>query len=93
LKATLLVLPRVESDLEHVRSRDFSRIIETMEFLCEFPFAAQTAGFSEAPAVRRAVSGQYLIYYRYRQERNAVLIYTVRHSRQKPAKFQDVVPG
>ncbi len=83
MKATLLVLPRVEQDMVGLHPIDFRRIVETMEFLCDFPHAAQTAGLDELPDIRRAIAGQYLIYYRFDANRNAVIVFTVRHGRRE----------
>jgi plasmid stabilization system protein ParE len=93
MKATLLVPPRAETDLQDLHPRDLCRIVETMEFLCDFPGAAQSAGFDEAPQVRRAVAGEYLIYYRFDVLRNALVVLRVIHGRRQQLILSDVVEG
>lgn len=90
-RAKLLVAPRIESDVADLHPIDFRRIVETMEFLCDFPLAAQTAGLDDLPEVRRAMAGQYLIYYRYDANRNTVLVYTVRHGHRQLPTSSEVV--
>lgn len=89
--AALLVAPQVEVDMEGLHPADFRRVVETMEFLCDFPLAAQTAGFAEMPEVRRAVAGQYLLYYRFDAARNEVLVFTVRHGRRQLPELEEVL--
>ncbi len=91
MKAALLILPRADADLADVRPSDLRRVVEVLEFLCDYPRAAQTADLADAPQVRRAVAGQYLLYYRYDPDRHAVLVYTVRHGRQRPPETAAVV--
>lgn len=62
-----------------------------MEFLCDFPRAAQTAGFDEAPEVRRAVAGEYLIYYRFDVHRKALVVLRVIHGRRQQLNVLEVV--
>ena len=92
MKATLLILPRAEADLLEMSLPDLKRAVETLDFLCEFPDGAQTAGLDRAPELRRAVSGNWLIYYRFAAESRHVLIYTVRHARRMPPELSDILP-
>jgi plasmid stabilization system protein ParE len=92
VKATLLVLPRAEAEMLEMSQPDLQRVVETLEFLCEFPQGAQTAGLEAAPELRRAVSGNWLIYYRFEAESRNVLIYTVRHGRRMPPDINEVLP-
>ena len=92
MKAVLLVLPRSEAEILELARRDMNRIVDTLEFLCDFPRGAQTAGLEGAPEIRRAVSGNYLLYYRYSEESNEILLYTVRHGSRIPAELSDILP-
>lgn len=91
MKAGLLILPRADADLADVRPDDLRRVVEVLEFLCDYPHAAQTADLMDAPQVRRAVAGQYLIYYRHDPDRHAILVYTVRHGHRRPPEAADVL--
>ncbi|HLK56721.1 MAG TPA: type II toxin-antitoxin system RelE/ParE family toxin [Chthonomonadaceae bacterium] len=92
MKATLLIFPRAEAEMLELPWRDLNHIMETLEFLCDFPRGAQTAGLEDAPEIRRAVSGNYLLYYRYNDESEEILLYTVRHGRRRPPELSEILP-
>lgn len=90
MKATLLIMAQAEAELQELTPRDLRAVVEFMDFLCDYPRAAQIAGFTDAPDVRRGVVRGYMIYYRYDPARNSIRVYTVRHGRRKPIKADDL---
>jgi plasmid stabilization system protein ParE len=91
MTASLLLRSRAEQEMGQLARRDLASIIEILEFLCDNPLGAQTAGFRRDREMRRAVAGRYLIYYRYEPEENQVRVYSVRHSARRPPKLKDLL--
>ncbi|HLJ53956.1 MAG TPA: type II toxin-antitoxin system RelE/ParE family toxin [Chthonomonadaceae bacterium] len=90
MSAELIILPVAEAELLTLPQPELRRILMHMDFLCEFPRAAQAAEFAGFPDLRRAVSGNYLIYYAFDAARNAVRVYTVRHAARTPLRDSDI---
>ena len=92
MKTVIRLLPQAEKDFVDISHRDQARIIRVLRLLQDFPRAAQTAGFEEAPDVRRAVAGFYLIFYRFEPTTSSLLVHTIRHGHRRPVELTKLGP-
>ncbi len=90
MSAKVLVEERVWQQLEAMRARDVRLVVAKIDQLAEFPLSAPVAPFEGLEDFRRAVTGDYSIFYRYIPETNIVHILSVRHSRQLPPTPEDL---
>ena len=86
----LVTAPLAAEEIDALTGRELRSVVETLEFLCENPLGAPTANLRAIPEARRAVAGNYLIYYTYTEETEWLEILVVRHARRKPLKAKDL---
>ena len=92
MKAKLLLEEKSEKVLEALALPDLLRCIDILNFLCDNPLGAQTAGFLKFPEMRRAVAGKYLIYYRHEPDMDQVRVYSIRHGSRLPPILKSLLP-
>jgi hypothetical protein len=78
MTVTLLTSPRAAEEIDALTDRELKPVIEMLEFLCENPLGAQTAGFAKMPEVRRAIAESY------NMESGLLEILSVRHGKRRP---------
>jgi plasmid stabilization system protein ParE len=91
MRAKLSLRRICEVDMTGLPDLMFDEVVKTMEFLRDYPLGGQVAGIRGAKDIRRAVvKERYLIYYRYIEESNTVLVFRVRHGARKPPTKKDI---
>jgi plasmid stabilization system protein ParE len=90
MPAKVLVEERVWEQLEAMRARDVRLVVDKMNQLADFPLSAPVVPIEGLENCRRAVVGDYCIFYRYIPEGNIVRILSVRHGRQMPPTLEDL---
>lgn len=89
MAAKVLVEESIWEQLEAMRAMDVRLFVAKIGQLAEFPLSAPVVPFEGLEKFRRALAGDYSIFYRYLPESNVVRILSVRHSRQLPPSPED----
>ncbi len=91
--AKVLIEERVWAQLELLRARDLRLVVSKIDQLGEFPESAPRVPIGESSDYRRAIAGDYHIYYRHVSEEKVVRVLLVRYGRQMPAALEDIDPN